>query len=291
MGHEASGTVQTVGSAVTDLKQGDIVAIEPGYPCRRCKTCKDGRYNLCRKMKFAADPPENHGMLAKYVCVPSDFCYKVPSSIGMDEAVLVEPLAVAVHANRLADIKPGQSVAVMGSGTVGLLCAAVAKAFGAAKIVIVDILDKKLDFAKAFLECHTFKPDTKVPAVDNAAKIMAEIDVDEGVDAVLEASGAESSIQTGIHVLRGGGSYVQTGLGRPEIIFPILALSEKELRVMGCFRYSSGDFALALSLLSNGQISIKSFISSVTPFEKAPEAWERTKKGEGIKNLIAGVVD
>lgn len=242
-------------------------------------------------MKFAADPPDSHGMLTKFVVVPEDFCYKIPETLGLDEAVLVEPLAVAVHVVRLAEVRPGQNVVVMGAGTVGLLCAAVAKAYGAEIIVVVDILQRRLDFAKDFIGCETFLPTQEDTPRQIAAKMLEQCNVDEGADALLEASGAEPSIQTGMHVLRPGGTYVQAGLGKPDVTVPILAMSEKELKVLGCYRYSSGDFALAVNLLRKGDISVKSLISSISPFEDAPKAWERTKNGEGIKNLIAGVKD
>ena len=291
MGHEASGTMHAIGSAVTDLAPGDQVAIEPGRPCRQCKRCKEGLYNLCPKMKFAAAPPDTHGMLTKYFKLPSDFCYKLPEWVGLEEGVLVEPLAVAVHAVRMVSIKPGQTVVVFGSGTVGLLSAAVAKAYGARKVVAVDILDKKLEFAQRFNSSAIFKLDTAVSAVENAARLISENDLGAGADAVIEASGAESSVNTAIHVLRPGGSYVQTGLGKPIINFPILAMSEKELHCHGAFRYGPGDYEIALGFLENQSIPVKDLITSMVPFEQVTQAWEKTKKGEGIKNLIRGVPD
>ncbi|KAF2085831.1 sorbitol dehydrogenase [Saccharata proteae CBS 121410] len=297
MGHEASGTIAAVGPAVTSLRVGDRVAIEPGFPCRRCKACKSGRYNLCRDMRFAADPggvggEAVSGTLSKYFRIPDDFCYRVGDEVGLDEAVFVEPLAVAVHVNRLADVKAGQSVVVMGSGTIGLLCAAVAKAFGARKIVLVDLLQRKLDFAKDFVEgVQTFVPDLKSDAENDAKKLIEECGLEDGADALLEATGAEPSIQTGIYVLKLGGTFVQAGLGKNMLTVPMVTLSEKELNVKGCFRYSSGDFELALDLLSSGRIPVRKLISSEVPFEEATEAWERTRRGEGIKNLIHGVRD
>ncbi len=251
MGHEASGFIRTIGSAVTHLAPGDHVAIEPGRPCRQCKRCKEGLYNLCPNMRFAAAPPDTDGMLTKYFKIPGDFCYKLPEGVGLEEGVLVEPLAVAVHAVRMIGVKPGQSVVVFGSGTVGLLSAAVAKAYGAKKVVAVDILDKKLEFAKQFNSSAIFKPDMAASAEDNAARMVFENELGAGADAVIEASGAESSVNTAIHALRPGGSYVQTGLGKPIIKFPILAMSEKELHCHGAFRYGPGYYETALGFFEN----------------------------------------
>lgn len=286
MGHEGSGIIQAVGSAVTSVKVGDSVAIEPGTPCRRCKACKAGLYNLCVDMKFAAAPPETHGLLTQYYLAPEDFVYKIPTGAGLQEAVLIEPLAVAVHANRQVDVKPGQDVVIFGSGTIGLLCAAVARTFGAQRTILVDVVDHKLEFAKDFLGCDTFLSKIGESPEVTASKLRDMFEMPGGCQIAIEASGAESCMQTGIHILCLGGSYVQTGIGKPTMEVPILALSEKELKVYGCFRYGPGDYELAVKLLSSGAVKLKPLISSVTPFERATEAWEKTSRGEGIKNLI-----
>ncbi len=301
MGHEASGTIHSIGSAVTRVQPGDRVAIEPGTPCRRCNVCKAGAYHLCRDMRFAAapGPPDTQGTLSKFFRIAEDFVYKIPEQMGLDEAVLVEPVAVAVHAVKLARVEPGETVVVMGSGTIGLFCAAVAKQFGAQRVILVDILQKKLDFAKEFLGFETFLSSTDAKAEENAKSLLQKFDLDEPgvdtfaglVDSVIEASGAASSIEMGIHVLRPGGKYVQTGLGKPKIEFPIVAMSQKELYVRGCFRYGAGDYELAISLIEKGLVKVKPLISSETPFEEATKAWDRTANGQGVKNLIKGIQD
>ncbi|KNG90643.1 alcohol dehydrogenase [Aspergillus nomiae NRRL 13137] len=207
MGHEASGTIHAVGSGVTTLAPGDRVAIEPGYPCRRCPRCKSGRYNLCPEMKFAADPPFTHGTLTRYFKLPADFCYKIPDHISLADAVLMEPLAVAIHAVRLADVKPGNRVVVFGAGTVGLFCAAVAREFGAAVVVSVDVLEKRLCFAKEFIGTvgRTAMPDLSITPEENAQRLIRTHGLGEGADVVIDASGAEASVQTGVFSLRMGG--------------------------------------------------------------------------------------
>ena len=243
-------------------------------------------------MTFAASPPNAHGTLCKYFVLPEDYCFKLPDHVSLEEGVLVEPASVAVHMARLVSIKHGDNVVVFGAGTVGLLCGAVAKAFGAAKVILVDILPKKLEFAKGFVEgCGTFIPDSKASAEDNASNLIQKYDLGDGADIVLEASGASPSIQTGIHVLRPGGAYVQGGLGHSHVNFPIEMMSSKEITMKGCFRYSTGDFRIALRLISEGKLQVKKLITKIVEFERATEAWETTRRGEGIKTLISGVRD
>lgn len=288
MGHEASGIVDEVGRAVLNLKPGDRVAIEPGYPCRRCYACKQGRYNLCPDMKFAAAPPDDHGTLTMLFKVPGDFCYKLPDNVGLEEAVLIEPLSVAVHAAKKVNLRHGDTVIIFGSGTIGLLCAAVAKAYGAKRTVAVDIVEEKLHFARKWNGADVFKPDMKASPESNAARLIKDNELGLGADVVIEASGAASSIKTGVHALRPGGSFAQVGVVGASIEFPIQQVAERELHVHGCYRYGAGDFDTALQMLSTNQIDVKDLISAILPFEKATEAWELTKRGQGIKNLIRG---
>lgn len=289
MGQEASGTIHAVGSAVTSLIPGDRVAIEPGYPCRRCEPCKVGRYNLCPEMKFAADPPKRHGTLTKYFLLPADFCYKVPGNINLAEAVLMEPLAVAIHAVRLADVKPGNRVIVFGAGTVGLFCAAVAREFGAAAVVSVDILERKLEFSQSFVGTsvgRTAMPDPSLTPEENAQRLVYTQGFGEGADIAIDASGAEASIQTAIFSLRMGGTYVQAGMGKRKIEFPISEMCEKEISARGCFRYGPGDFSLGIYFVGQGKIQLSGLITNILPFELATDAWETAKRGEEIKTLI-----
>ncbi|RWA13877.1 hypothetical protein EKO27_g1188 [Xylaria grammica] len=286
LGHESAGTVVQVGSAVTELKAGDRIALEPGYPCRRCSPCLGGHYNLCPEMKFAATPPYD-GTLTGFWTAPADFCYKLPDSVTLQEGALVEPLAVAVHIVRQAVVTPGQSVVVMGAGPVGLLCAAVAKAFGASIVVSVDIVESKLNFAKSFSSTHTYVSQ-RVSAEENAANIKKLAGLGGGADVVIDASGAEPSIQTSLHTVRNGGTYVQGGMGRDNITFPIMALCLKEVTAKGSFRYGSGDYKLAVELIASGKVEVKKMISEVVAFKDAEDAFKKVKQGEVIKILIGG---
>jgi D-xylulose reductase len=295
MGHEASGTIHAVGPSVTHLQPGDRVAIEPGFPCRRCKQCKVGKYNLCDAMVFAASPPDAHGTLCRLFRIPADFAYRIPDSLSLEEAVLVEPLAVAVHAVRMADVRPGQRVLVQGAGTIGLLVAATARAFGVSDVVVADIKGDKLAFAKKYVECTTFTPDISATPQQEARRLKQEqpsyADYNDGPDVVLECTGAESSLQTGLLVLAPGGVLVQVGMGKAEHTLPLRDMFKREVVLKMAFRYGAGDYEAALEMIAGGRVRVKELISAKVPFERAAEAWEMTRRGKGIKNLIEGVKD
>ncbi|GJD04556.1 alcohol dehydrogenase GroES-like domain-containing protein [Colletotrichum higginsianum] len=288
LGHESSGTVVQVGSAVTGLQPGDKVAIEPGYPCRWCAECLGGRYNLCPDMVFAATPP-HHGTLTGFWAAPFDFCHKLPPNVSLQEGALIEPLAVAVHIVKQArpTTLPGASVVVMGAGPVGILCGSVAKAFGATKIVFVDVVQAKLDFARGFGCMHVYLS-RRISAEDNAKALLGQCALEGGADIVIEASGAESSVQTSLYVVKAGGTYVQGGMGKADISFPIMALCQKEVAAKGSFRYGPGDYKLAVELVASGAVQLDKLVTSVVDFEDAEKAFHRVKEGSIGKTLIAG---
>ena len=286
LGHESSGTVAAVGSSVRTLQPGDRVAMEPGTPCRRCMRCKDGKYNLCPEMAFAATPPYD-GTLAKYYVLPEDFCYKLPAGMSLDEGALVEPLAVAVHITKQAGVRHGDNVVVFGAGPVGLLVCAVAQVFGAGKVIAVDIQKSRLEFARAFAGTATYVSQ-RVTAQENARNLIEQNDLGWGADVVIDASGAEPSVQTGIHVLKTGGTYVQGGMGKDDITFPIMAACTKELTVKGSFRYGSGDYKLAVELVAGRKVDVMKLVTSKVKFEDAEQAFVEAKAGKGIKILIGG---
>ncbi|GLA07963.1 hypothetical protein AnigIFM60653_009483 [Aspergillus niger] len=295
MGHESTGIIHAIGPAVSTLSPGDPVALEPGYACHRCNLCKSGRYNLCREMKFAAVPGICHGTLTRFFKLPADYCYRIPEgTLGLDEATLLEPLGVAVRSVREVGVKPGMKVVVFGAGTVGVLCMAVAREFGASRVVGVDLSERKLEFAESVVG-KRFWGGGFVPSGDGedgrrlVEGFCGSDDDEAGFDVVIEATGAEACINLGIEVVKVGGVFMQTGLGRKNVSFPIGTVVAKEVVVKGCFRYGPGDYKLGMQMAVEGRIPLKRFITKVVGFEDAVEAWETTARGEGIKTLIRGV--
>ncbi|KAM3418780.1 hypothetical protein BST61_g4750 [Cercospora zeina] len=297
LGHESSGTIVEVGNAVKNVKVGDRVAIEPGVPCRHCDYCRSGDYNLCADTVFAATPPWD-GTLAKYYIVASDYVYPFPEHMSMEEGALVEPTAVAVQICKVAELRAGQTVVVMGCGPIGVMCQAVAKAYGAKRVIGVDVVQSRLDFAKSFGADDVYlppKPSEGVNPIEHQEKVAALIKdkfgLGEGPDVVLECTGAEPCIQSGVYVLRKGGTYVQAGMGKEIVLFPITTACIRGLIVKGSIRYTAGCYSQAVDLVATGKIDVKRLITNRFKFQQAEDAFELVKaaKPDVFKVVIEGV--
>lgn len=292
LGHESSGIVTAVGEGVTTHKVGDRVALEPGVPCRSCPVCLSGSYNHCANLEFAATPPYD-GTLCTYYNIHSTFAHHVPDTMSLEEASLMEPLSVAVYSAAMrGQVKAMENVLVFGAGPIGLLNAAVCKAYSAKRVVVVDVVDSKLEFAQSFCATSTFKPsmpqqgEAKIDsAARNAKDLIAQLGDDvaarEGFDLVLECTGAEPCIQMGIQALRPKGRFVQVGMGRSEVEFPITRVCVKEIDVTGSFRYGVGAYQTSISLVSTGLIDVTKMVTHRFLFKDAVKAFETTTKGVG----------
>lgn len=297
LGHESSGVVVETGNKVKGLKAGDRVALEPGIPCRRCEYCRKGSYHLCGDMIFAATPPWD-GTLAKYYVNAADFCYKVPDSMTLEEAAMVEPVSVAVAISKTADLRAHQTVLVFGCGPIGVLCQAVAKAWSAKEVVGVDIVTSRIEVANSYGADHTFMPPRPEPGADPmahaekvAAMLKEECGLGDGADVVLECSGAEPCVQLGIYAAKRGATFVQAGMGKENINFPITTVCTRRLVIKGSIRYLTGCYPAAIDLISSGRINVKPLITNRFKFEESEQAFELVKAGrqDVFKVMIAGV--
>lgn len=290
--------VTEVGSKVTHLKPGDKVAIETGVPCRRCDFCRDGRYHLCSETLFGETPPWT-GTLSQYWASTSDFCYKLPENMDLEQGAMVEPLAVAVAIARAADLRPHQTVVVMGCGPIGILCQAVARAWGATKVIGVDVVQARLDIAKNYYGADgVFMPQRAPPGADPmehsramAGEIKRAFGLGYGADVVLEATGVEPCIQMGVFATKPGGVMVQAGIGKASVNFPISHVCMQSLKIVGSIRYQGGCYPAAIDLISSGKVEVKRLVTNRFRFEEAQDAFEVVKKGspDVFKVMVSGV--
>jgi L-iditol 2-dehydrogenase len=279
LGHESSGIVEEVGSAVTTLKKGDRVTLEPGVPCRYCNYCKEGRYNLCAGVQFMATPPVD-GSLVNYFVHPHDYCYKLPDHVSYDEGAMCEPLSVGVHACNRAHISIGTRVLIMGAGPIGLMCLLAAKAAGASTIVLVDIKEDRLQVATQLGATGT---------INASSDVISEL-VTKGygpIDVTIDCSGAEPAIKTAIRATKSGGTVVLVGLGPPEIKLPIVDAAVREVDIRGIFRYANC-YPKALALIASGKVDVKPLITHHFELKDAVQAFTTAKDmlGGAIKVVL-----
>jgi L-iditol 2-dehydrogenase len=205
----------------------------------------------------------------------------------MRDAALIEPLSIAVHCCKLAGDMQGKSVIVMGGGPVGQLCCSVARAFGADTALVADIVPSRLEFARRKGATHTYEMQ-QISCRENAEQLLSLTGDRKGIDVVIDATGAQPCIETGIEALRRGGVFVQAGLGQPNISFPVGLICDKEAVFRGSFRYGPGDYKLAIALAGSGRVDLKGFVTEVFPFTEAQRAFETVHRKEGIKSVICG---
>ncbi|MEW6358913.1 MAG: NAD(P)-dependent alcohol dehydrogenase [Planctomycetota bacterium] len=265
LGHESAGQIVALGPGVKNLKVGDRVAVEPGFPCRRCEFCKTGRYNLCPDVVFYACPP-HHGAYCEYQAAAADFVFKLPKNVSYDEGAMVEPLAVGMHACNRAHVGPGDRVAILGAGPIGLVTLQSARARGATQLIAVDIDANRLKLAR------------KLGATDlvNAAKSDTVKEVkcltDGGADVVMETAGAVPTTQQAVGCARNGGRIVLVGMPTKDSFeMPVIEAIVKEVSISGLFRYANM-YPPSLGLVSSGAIDVKAMITKKFKLEDVPKA-------------------
>ncbi|OXA62607.1 Sorbitol dehydrogenase [Folsomia candida] len=261
IGHEAAGVVTKCGKNVKHLKPGDRVAIEPGVPCRRCDSCKYGRYNLCPDIVFCATPP-CHGNLCRYYTHDAAFCYK------------------------RAGVTLGSVVLICGAGPIGLVSLLVARSMGASKIIVSDLAENRLQVAKELGADLVLKVDPSASGQDLALQVEQTLGVMPNIS--IECSGAESSIRLAILSTISGGCVLLVGLGAPEVKLPVVNAAVREVDIRGVFRYANC-YPAALALVATGKVDVKKLITHRFKLEETLQAFETAKTGAGgaIKVMIS----
>ena len=281
LGHECAGEVAELGEGVDALTVGDPVAVEPGWPCGRCAYCRNGRYNLCPDVFFLATPPDD-GAFCDYLVAPAAFAFKLPEGMSFAEGAMMEPLAVGVHAVRRAGVTAGSSVVVTGAGTIGLLTMQSAGAFGATRLFISDVFEKRLALAKELgAEAALNAKEVDVVAEVTRATVS-------GVDFAFECAGAKTTVNDCIAMLRPGGTLTLVGM-TAEGTFPVNVhgLLARELDVRTVFRYANC-YPLAIELARTGRVQLEPLITHRFPLEETHAAltFAHEQKSEAIKVVV-----
>ena len=282
LGHEAAGVVEDVGENVTTLKKGDRVCMEPGVPCMKCEECLSGHYNLCKDVRFWATPPYD-GVLSEYIAHPAAFTFKIPDNMSYTEGALVEPLAIGLHACNMGGVKLGQTVAIMGAGCIGLVTLLAAKAYGATRIIVGDVLDKRLDKAR---ELGAIAVNTKEE--DFVAKVM-ELTEGRGADVCIDCAGFSATVDSCLSCAKPAGVVIIVGLGQDRVDgFNTSIMSTKELTVKSIFRYRNL-YPTAINAIADGRIDVESIVSHRFTFDDTINAFATCHRD--IRNVVKGVIE
>lgn len=272
LGHESSADVLKVGSAVKNLVVGDRVAVEPGEQCLTCDQCLHGHYNGCPQVAFKSTPPFQ-GLLRRLVVHPARLCHKISDSISYEEGALLEPISVGLAGIRQAELELGDPVVVCGAGPIGIVSAILARAAGAAPLVITDINQHRLEMASKLVpNIRTVKVEPNDDPQVTAKKIVTAAN---GVKmkVALECTGYEQSIAASIYSLQFKGVCEIIGVGKDYINLPFMHASVNEITIRGLFRYAN-TWPTAIRLLENKLIDVKGLVTHKLPLEKGVEAFE-----------------
>ncbi|OJA15972.1 hypothetical protein AZE42_09713 [Rhizopogon vesiculosus] len=266
-GHESAGEVVEVGEGVTQWKVGDRVAIEAGVPCSKssCDYCRVGP-----EVVFFSTPPF-HGTLTRWHLHPAEWLHRLPDSLSFEEGSLCEPLAVALAGIERAGLRLGDPTLICGAGPIGLVSLLSARAAGAEPIVITDLFQSRLDFAKKLVPgVRTILIERGTTPKDGAQKIKAA--AEGAVKVAIECSGVESSIHTAIHAMQFGGKVFIIGVGKNEQLFPFMHLSANEIDVSFQYRYAN-QYPKAIRLVAGGLINLKPLVTHRFKLEEAVSAF------------------
>ncbi|HZJ82550.1 MAG TPA: NAD(P)-dependent alcohol dehydrogenase [Clostridia bacterium] len=282
LGHEPGGIVIEVGDEVTHLKVGDRVALEPGKTCGKCEFCKTGRYNLCPDVIFFATPPYD-GAFQEYVAHEADLCFKLPQNVSTLAGALIEPLAVGIHAANQGEAQAGQRAVITGAGAIGLVSLLALKYKGISEIIVIDIIQKRLDKAIELGATHVIN----ATAVDPVEKVM-EITKGKGCDLGIETAGTETTTNGLIHMVKKGSNIVLVGYGETGLMNLEMSLAlDKEITFKTVFRYKN-IYPEAIDAVAGGKIDLENIVSNVFDFDDTVNAMKQSveNKSDIVKSVI-----
>ncbi|GAB5451934.1 MAG: alcohol dehydrogenase catalytic domain-containing protein [Halioglobus sp.] len=271
LGHEYVGEIVEVGKeADGDWQVGDRVCAMPFIACGKCLPCAAGRFFECESKKVSGvDDP---GGFAEYVTTGSRETLLLPDNLELQTAALVEPLAVGIHAVRVAKVKAGSRILIIGAGPIGLTTALWCNFFGAREVVVSELAATRAELAKQMGATAVIHPD-----LEKGAEGLLEqyIDIAGGApDVIFECVGAPGLLQQCIEIAPYGSRIVPVGVcEQPDAIMPFFGLV-KELNIQFAMAYTKDDFETCVAMLGEGRIDVSPMITDIVPLDELPEAFE-----------------
>jgi L-iditol 2-dehydrogenase len=280
-GHEVSGIVAEVGQAVEGISVGDKVTFTPQVVCGECYPCRHGIYHVCEKLKVMGF--QTGGAAQDYFVLPRWNVFKLPADLSLDHAAMIEPVSVGVHAVRRGGDVTGKKVLVLGAGTIGNLVAQVAKAFGAAAVMITDISDYKLKKARA---CG-------IDFVINAARedlntaLLRDFGPDRA-DLIMECVGVQATATQAVECARKGTTVVIVGVFGEKPVVNLGYVQDRELNLIGTAMYQKKDYEGAIDLVRSGKMHLDELLTHRFAFKDYFQAYHTIEhsNGEYMKVMI-----
>ena len=267
LGHEVAGEVTEIGSDVSNVKVGDVVALNPSRPCNSCEYCLRGQQAHCLNMLFYGSAmrfPHVQGAFQQSVVALASQAHKITDGVSIEEAAFAEPFAVTLHAIVRAGSLANKRVLVTGCGPIGALAIVAARAHGAQEIVATDVSDFTLGLARKVGADHT---------VNVATESMDKFKPNKGsFDVMIEASGNEAALHMGLEVLKPRSVLIQLGLGG-NISVPQNMIVSKEIEIRGSFRFNE-EFGLAVDMINKARVNLKPLLTEVIPLSEAKRAFD-----------------
>jgi L-iditol 2-dehydrogenase len=271
MGHEAAGIVEEKGSAVERFQVGDRVTFDSTVSCGRCPFCRRGEVNLCEKREVLGVSCADYrrdGAFAEFVSVPEHIVYNLPPEFSFEHAALIEAVSIVVHAAKLTGIQPGDTAVVVGAGMIGLLAVQAFRVYGCARVLAVDLDEKRLELARQMGAEKTLlatDPDL-IPTLRDMTN--------DGPDIAVEVVGLQKSVATAIESVRRGGTVTLIGNLAPNVEIPLQTVVTRQLRLLGSCA-SAGEYGECIALMEQGAIRVDPLISAVAPLNEGPAWFDR----------------
>lgn len=281
VGHECAGVVEKVGSAVTRVKEGDRIAVEPAMSCGECDQCTSGRPHTCRKLTFLGCPGQADGCLSDFIVMPEHSCFPIPDSMSFDEAAISEPLAIGVYAVNRSIPMEGANVGILGFGPIGMSVQLPAIAKGAEKVYVTDKMDGRLQIARESGATYA----GNVNKTDVVKEIL-ELEP-KGLDVVFECCGQKEAIEQAFDLLKPGGVLMLIGI--PEFdrwSFPVDKGRHKELTIINV-RRQNGALEETLEMLENKTADVSKMATHRFSFDDSQKAFDLVASyGDGVMKAM-----
>lgn len=280
-GHEVAGIVAEVGEGVSGFTPGDHVVFMPQVTCGQCYPCRHGMYHICDNLKVMGF--QTGGAAQEFFPVRAEMVLKVPDAVPLDQAAMIEPVSVAVHALSRAGSVEGKKVVVLGAGTIGSLVAQVARASGAADVLVCDIAPYKI--AKA----HTcgFEHVINLQETDLGQAILQYFGPDKA-DVMLECVGVQDTITQAVANARKGSTIVVVGVFGKKPVVDLGLVQDRELSLIGTLMYQKRDYERAIDLVAHGKLCLEPMITHRFAFRDYLKAYQTIESsgGDYLKVMI-----